>query len=517
MTTERLRNAPISGKLRFTILVTCAAALMCASIAAFAIQFHYFRRDFWQDVRAIAQVTAESADGAIANRKPETAQRILQMLMAKRHIVSARIVLNDGSVFAEEGAATGAGAFEQPIAAGGTLRIRTDFAEQTWKLLGLHALIFCAALAIAFLVAGTVSARLFRSISDPIKTLGDTAREIAARDDLSLRAQKVGEDEVGAFTDTFNKMLAQIQDRDQVLRREVAERVRAEEEIQRINQQLMDASRQAGMAEVATGLLHNVGNVLNSVNVSATLVAEKLDPARMGNLVKAANLLSGHRGSLAKFLTKDPKGSLLPRYLAEASAQLAAEREEAMVELALLTKHIGHIKDIVATQQNHARVVGIVEPLHVAPLVDDALRMNASALEKSWIVVDRQYDDVPPAMLDRHKVLQILVNLIRNAKDAIDDAHAEDRRISITVRKGAGGYIETVFADTGAGIAEENLTRIFSHGFTTRKQGHGFGLHSAALAAQQMAGCLSARSDGPGKGATFTLELPLADAPAASA
>ena len=271
------------------------------------------------------------------------------------------------------------------------------------------------------------------------------------------------------------------------------------------------------MAEVATGLLHNVGNVLNSVNVSATLVAEKLDPARMGNLVKAANLLSGHRGPLAKFLTKDPKGSLLPRYLAEASAQLATEREEAMVELALLTKHIGHIKDIVATQQNHARVVGIVEPLHVAPLVDDALRMNASALEKSWIVVDRQYDDVPPAMLDRHKVLQILVNLIRNAKDAIDDAHAEDRRISITVRKGAGGYIETVFADTGAGIAEENLTRIFSHGFTTRAQGHGFGLHSAALAAQQMAGCLSARSDGPGKGATFTLELPLADAPAASA
>ena len=130
-----------------------------------------------------------------------------------------------------------------------------------------------------------------RLISDPIKTLGDTARQVAARDDYSLRAAKTGEDEVGAFTDTFNSMLAQIQGRDGALRHEIAERARVEAEVARIHQQLMDASRQAGMAEVATGLLHNIGNVLNSVNVSATVAAEKLDPARVGNLVRAANLL----------------------------------------------------------------------------------------------------------------------------------------------------------------------------------------------------------------------------------
>ena len=519
MNTERLRNAPISGKLRFTILFTCTAALLCASVALFAIQFHSFRRDFWQEMRTVSQAAAESAGVAISNHEPDAAHRVLEVLMSKPHVVSAAIVLNDGSVFAEAGEAVGACSFfEQPIAAeGGALRICTDFAAQTMKLAGFHALVFAAVLGIAFLVAVPVSSRLFRFISDPIKTLGDTAREVAARDDYSLRARKSGEDEVGAFTDTFNSMLTQIQSRDAALRHEIAERVRAEEEVARVHRQLMDASRQAGMAEVATGLLHNVGNVLNSVNVSATLAAEKLDPARVGNLIRAANLLREHDGALADFLANDPKGRLLPRYFAEIGAQLAEEREAALAELESLTKHIAHMKEIVATQQSHARVTGIVEPLPLAALIEDALRMNASSLEASGIVVERDFGDVPPAMVDRHKLLQILVNLIRNAKDAIDDGNTNERRLSIAIRCKDARYVEATFSDTGAGIPLENLTRIFSHGFTTREHGHGFGLHSAAVAAQQMAGCLSAHSDGPGKGATFTLELPLADAPAASA
>ena len=322
---------------------------------------------------------------------------------------------------------------------------------------------------------------------------------------------------MGAFTDTFNSMLAQIQTRDAALRHEIAERTRAEEEVARIHRQLMDASRQAGMAEVATGLLHNVGNVLNSVNLSATLAAEMLDPARAGNLVRAAEMLREHDGALADFLANDPKGRLLPQYFAEIGAQLAEERTAALAELESLTRHIMHMKEIVTTQQSHARIIGIVEPLPLAPLIEDALLMNASGLEASGIVVERDFGDVPPAMVDRHKLLQIFTNLIRNAKDAIDAAKTTDRRLAIALRCRDGRYVEAIFTDTGAGIPAENLTRIFSHGFTTREHGHGFGLHSAALAAQQMAGCLSAHSDGPGKGAAFTLELPLADAPAPSA
>ena len=514
MNTERLRNAPISGKLRFTIFFTCAAALLCGSVALFAIQFHFFHRDFWREMQAVSEAAAASVEDAISNGEPDVARNILQLLMATPHIVSAEIVWKNGGAFADAGRAD---SLDQPIGAdGGVLRLRTDYKAQAMQLARFHAIVFLAALAIAFLVAGPVSARLVRLIFDPIKTLGDTAREVAARDDYSLRAEKSGEDEVGAFTDTFNRMLAQIQERDAALRREIAERTRAEEEVERIHRQLMDASRQAGMAEVATGLLHNVGNVLNSVNVSATLVAEKLDPARMGNLIRATNLLREHEGALADFLANDPKGRLLPRYFAEIGAQLAEERAVALAELESLTKHITHMKEIVATQQGHARITGIVEPLPLGPLIEDALRMNASALEASGIVVERDYGDVPPAMVDRHKLLQIFTNLIRNAKDAIDDGDATERRLTIQLGSKDGRYVEAVFTDTGCGIPPENLTRIFSHGFTTREHGHGFGLHSAALAAQQMAGCLSARSDGTGKGAAFTLELPLADAPEVS-
>ena len=83
--------------------------------------------------------------------------------------------------------------------------------------------------------------------------------------------------------------------------------------------------------------------------------------------------------------------------------------------------------------------------------------------------------------------------------------------IVITVRaqpNGAGLAIISV-ADNGIGIPAENLTRIFAHGFTTRKHGHGFGLHSSALAASEMGGALRVQSDGHGCGATFTIELPL--------
>ena len=519
MKPARLRDAPISGKLRITILLTCAAALLCATAAMFAIQYHAFQRAYWEEVQAAAEAAANSLPAALARDNSDGARRILQALIGERHIVGARFVLKDGSVLADEGNGTGGASRAAGIVADGetigTLELRTDFSAQVMKMLGLHVVLFVAALVIAFLVAVLVSERLFRSIVDPIKTLGDTARQIAARDDYSLRAAKSGEDEVGAFTDTFNSMLAQIQGRDQELRREIAERERAEQEVQRIHEELMEASRQAGMAEVATGVLHNVGNVLNSVNLSATLVAEKLEPDHVGKLVRAANLLRDKdSAALADFLANDPKGKVLPLYLAEATAQLAAERAEAVAELALLKTNIDHIKDIVARQQNHARIAGLVEPADLAGLIEEALRMTRADIERSGIAIERDFAEVPLVMADRHQVLQIFVNLIRNARQAIDEANPPERTLTVAVRRQDARYVQAVFTDTGQGIVPENLTRIFSHGFTTREQGHGFGLHIAALAAQQMAGSLSAQSSGPGRGATFILELPVADTPA---
>jgi PAS domain S-box-containing protein len=292
--------------------------------------------------------------------------------------------------------------------------------------------------------------------------------------------------------------------------RDLSERKRAEAELRQAHQQLLETSRQAGMAEVATGVLHNVGNVLTSVNVAATLLSERLRKSRLGNLEKVGALLREHADDLGAFFTHDPKGKALPDYLVKLAEHWKAEEANMLEELGLLTKNIAHIKEIVAMQQSYAKVSGLIESLSVAELVEDALNLNAAAFKRHDIRVERDYQPVPPAAVDKHKVLQILVNLMQNAKYAMEEAGRPDKVLRVGITQPDSHRLAITVADNGVGIPPENLTRIFAHGFTTRRDGHGFGLHSGALAAQELGGNLTAHSDGPGQGATFTLVLPLA-------
>jgi signal transduction histidine kinase len=290
--------------------------------------------------------------------------------------------------------------------------------------------------------------------------------------------------------------------------RDITSRKQTEAELARMHQQLLEVSRQAGMAEVATNVLHNVGNVLNSVNVSSSLISEKVRASKAGNLAKAVALLQAHENDLAAFLADNPKGRQLPGYLRSLADHLDAEQNETLKELKSLAANIDHIKEIIAMQQSYARVLGVVESLPVVDLVEDALRLNAGAMERHQVKVVREYFTVPPILVDKHKVLQILVNLIRNAKYALDDGGHADKRLVLQVGLNGNDTVKISVIDNGIGIPPENLTRIFEHGFTTRKEGHGFGLHNGALAAKELGGKLTAHSDGPGRGATFTLELP---------
>jgi PAS domain S-box-containing protein len=289
--------------------------------------------------------------------------------------------------------------------------------------------------------------------------------------------------------------------------RDITQRKDAAAELEVIHRQLLDASRKAGMAEVATGVLHNVGNVLNSVNVSASLVTDEVRQSKAANLSKIAALLKENQHQLAHFFTVDPRGKELIAYVGTLSEHLGGERKHILEELELLRKNIEHIKDIVAMQQSYAKVSGVVETVRIVDLVEDALNMNAGALKRHQVRVIREYVDLPPVTVERHKVLQILVNLIRNAKYACDDSNKEDKQMIVRIRNG-GDQVKIFIIDNGIGIPAENLTRIFSHGFTTRKGGHGFGLHSGALAAKELGGSLNVHSDGPGQGASFVLQIP---------
>src|SRR5258708_25028597 len=182
--------------------------------------------------------------------------------------------------------------------------------------------------------------------------------------------------------------------------RDITERKRKAEEMELLNKKLLETSRAAGMAEVATGVLHNVGNVLNSVNVSATLVADKMKKSKGANMGKVAALLAEHAGDLGAFLTSDPKGKQLPGYLSQLAIHLTSEQQSAVTELDSLRKNIEHIKDIVAMQQSYAKVSGLAETVKIADLVEDALRMNAGALARHGVELVRQYEEVPTVAVD---------------------------------------------------------------------------------------------------------------------
>jgi PAS domain S-box-containing protein len=289
--------------------------------------------------------------------------------------------------------------------------------------------------------------------------------------------------------------------------RDISARKESAEELERVHKQLMIASRQAGMAEVATNVLHNVGNILNSVNISASLVTERVKQSKAPGISRLAALLQEKGTAVGEFLANDERGKRIPEYLTSLGDQLVSDQKVALEELASLRDNLEHIKDTVAMQQSYAKLCGVTETVAVADLVEDSLRLNAGAFVRHGVTLRREFNEVPPITVDKHKVLQILVNLVRNAKYACDESGRADKLLTLRI-EGAPAGVRICVIDNGVGIPAENMSRIFTHGFTTRVDGHGFGLHSGALAAQELGGSLLVTSDGPGCGATFMLELP---------
>jgi len=213
---------------------------------------------------------------------------------------------------------------------------------------------------------------------------------------------------------------------------------------------------------------------------------------------------------VAAFLTGDPRGQRLPSFLMNLAHHLEQEQAALIEEMKALAGNVEHIKNIVTMQQSYAKVSGVVESLPMARIVEEALQIHSSSLQRHEIQIVRAYAEVPPLNVEKHKVLQILLNLMHNAKHAMmHQPGSEAKCLRVTIGTKEGDRVQIAIQDNGVGIAPDNLSRIFSHGFTTKKDGHGFGLHMGALAAKEMGGSLTAHSDGPGKGALFVLELPI--------
>jgi C4-dicarboxylate-specific signal transduction histidine kinase len=352
---------------------------------------------------------------------------------------------------------------------------------------------------------------LRQQITRPLLAFTQATGRVASGD-FKVELDTSRKDELGQLANAFRVMADQVQQREEALRQanesleqRVEERTR---ELKEVHLQLVQTARQAGMAEVATNVLHNVGNVLNSVYTSAQVAKERLAVLKLEQVGRVTNMLQENQANLSTFLTQDARGRHVMPFLSRLGQNLVDERKEIITLLDDVGRYTEHIGDIVKVQQNYARTPRMHEPVSLEGLVEDALRINEAGLVRHKVRVERQLAPLPTITTDKHKVLMILVNLVSNAKYAMDAMPEAERVLAVRVEPPSAERVRIVIQDYGMGIAPEMHTRIFQYGFTTRQEGHGFGLHSSALAAQELGGSLTVHSDGPNRGATFTLELP---------
>jgi PAS domain S-box-containing protein len=289
---------------------------------------------------------------------------------------------------------------------------------------------------------------------------------------------------------------------------DITEQKKAETELKQTQRELIDVARMAGKAEVAISVLHNVGNILNSVNTSISTLKETNQGINLDNFIRALNLLEQHQDDLNEFTTKDPQGKLVFSYLSRICTYFKEQQQETDTALNEMAKHISHITDIISVQQTNARSLGMVENADICKVVEDTLKVDANMIFRHNIALVRQFEDVPLFMMDRHKVIQIMLNLFKNAIDSLLLSDHEEKKIVVNIKQLNDTVIIEV-ADNGVGVDSQHMDKLFSYGFTTKKDGHGFGLHGSANFAKEMGGELTCRSQGVGEGAAFCLMLPM--------
>lgn len=526
----RYREMPVRHKLLITVLAASAISVVFAGVVLFVIQVRTLRDEFRDHFVALTRVVADQATAPLSFEDYETLNRVLSAFNAKAEVKDARIVLPSGMVVARFGAATNESMYVAPNRSGivgegwnlkvsqplilqerllAQLMVTASFRPVFFAALSSYILSLVIVLFIALAIATTLTLALSRIFIKDLERLTLTTSQIAETNDFTVRAPASSPDEIGLLTRSFNRMLDRLQADDLRLRaanlslnKEISERTRVEG-------QLLEASRLAGMAQVATGVLHNVGNVLNSVNISTQVLRNTLSShPHLALLDQTTALLRSQGDNLGQFLAEDRRGKLVPRLIIELGTQLAVMRADLLREADQLTQNVEHIKQIIAMQQNYAKAGGVIQRINPAELFAEALRIAQASVSRHGVTLQRDEACVCEMMTDRHQVLQILVNFITNAVQAVKPRSAGDRIVRLGLREVDGSVFFSV-EDNGIGISQQNMQKLFQHGFTTRKDGHGFGLHSGALAARNLGGRIDVYSGGPDTGSRFTLQLPL--------
>ena len=337
-----------------------------------------------------------------------------------------------------------------------------------------------------------------RRLGQPIEKLTAESKQ-ALLEGRKFASIGAGPIEVAELRTSFVELVDSLKDKISQINQEQAER-------ELMHQEMVEISRKAGMAEVASEVLHNVGNVLNSLNVSATLTRKQLESSSVKKLMIARDAIKNNKDDLVAFFTESKMGKHFPGALDVVTKQLESENRRLLEESDQLIENISHVKSVINTQQSFARAGGLIQSFCLDDLISAAAKIVSDELSRHGVKVVVECPKTLSMTTDKDKLKQILVNLMGNACDAVVE-HVHDRSISISATE-LDGSVAVSVTDSGVGIREDDMQQLFRHGFTTKEKGHGFGLHSCALAAQVMGGGLEAKSDGEGLGATFILTIP---------
>jgi sensor domain CHASE-containing protein len=416
--------------------------------------------------------------------------------------------------------------FNQPIGLLGVTTKRDIYA------IGKNAIHFYLGIFIisGILVAGMLWFLLRVLILKRLEYLNRKIKEISSKKDYTKHINMYESDELSSVAKQFNQFIDTIYTSHEQLKRqvkeitfsekqleatnkklilEINERKQMEHKIEVLHKKLILAARQAGMADIASGVLHNVGNILNNVTTSVGVAKELIENSRAEKFKELACLLEQHKNDLAVFLTQDSQGLKILSYISLLADASLENKQEITEEISNLDQYIGHIKNVVVMQQSLTSVIGMTEQLKISDVIEDALMLNKSISENKNIQITCDYQFKDSVILDRVKLLHVIVNLIKNAIESLVDSNIEDKRILICVLKKDDAFFSIEIFDNGNGILSENLSRIFNYGFTTKKNGNGIGLHTSASFIQEMGGKMVAKSEGINQGATFVVELPI--------
>ena len=336
----------------------------------------------------------------------------------------------------------------------------------------------------ALLVIGIV---LQKRIVGPLQQMAAHAVRVGKQDDLKARLNLSRKDEIGTLASEFDSMVQNLADS----RRKV-----------------LDSAHRAGMAEIASEVLHNVGNAVNSANCSVEMLDEQMARSKVHGLERAATLLRDQAPRAAEFFTSDPRGPKLIAYLTDLSATLQKERADNQNEVTRLRDTVRHIREAIATQQTFAGRSDFRQEVELPDLIDEILQMNQELIRTHEVKVVVDLPPLPELQLNKSKMTQVLVNLVRNAVQAMQGQPTDHRCLTITACCVEDNGIEIEVSDTGSGFGDEVREKLFTHGVTTKAEGNGFGLHYCANAIREADGHMTAQSAGAGLGATFRIRLP---------